>query len=42
VLWVTPGQRPELHSLLGDWIVHGLRDYNYRPTTVKSTAAHPV
>ncbi|MBN1810840.1 MAG: hypothetical protein JXA14_03295 [Anaerolineae bacterium] len=40
ILWVMLGQQPELHSLLSDWIVNGLRDYNYRPTTVETASTH--
>lgn len=40
VLWVTLGQQPELHSLLSDWIVNGLRDCSYRPSTVAKASTH--
>jgi transcriptional regulator with XRE-family HTH domain len=40
VLWVTLGQQPELHSLLSSWIVSGLRDRVYRPTTIEAASAH--
>jgi hypothetical protein len=40
VLWVTLGQRPELHAKLNCWIVGGMRDYACRPITVGEASAY--
>ena len=37
ILWVTLGQEPDLLPLLSGWI-EALRDYDYKPTTVKAAS----
>jgi predicted phosphodiesterase len=40
ILWVTLGHQPDLLSLLSNWIISGLHDYNFRPTTVLAAKTH--
>ncbi len=39
ILWATLGQQPDVLSLLQGWIV-ALKDYDYKPTTVRDASAH--
>ncbi|MGK7897206.1 MAG: NB-ARC domain-containing protein, partial [Xenococcus sp. (in: cyanobacteria)] len=39
ILWATLGQQPDILSLLQGWIV-ALKDYDYKPTTVKAASSH--
>ena len=39
ILWATLGQQPDVLSLLQDWII-ALKDYDYKPTTVKAASSH--
>ncbi|MEH2008578.1 NB-ARC domain-containing protein, partial [Nostoc sp.] len=39
ILWTTLGQKPDVLSLLSDW-VQALGDYSFKPTSVKATSSH--
>ncbi|ELS04510.1 NB-ARC domain-containing protein, partial [Xenococcus sp. PCC 7305] len=39
ILWATLGQQPDILPLLQGWIV-ALKDYDYKPTTVKAASSH--
>jgi hypothetical protein len=40
VLWATLGQQPDLLSIMSDWIITALHDYDYKPTTVEAASTH--